>query len=130
MRSIPLVLAVSMLITGCAQPPMDQPRANGAYLLIEDQQAWIVHVIDGHRVEERGVVVDVIKGAAAGDVVAASYVVETANCGRMQWLMERSDAAEGASNIMQLYAQATGTDARCALVQAQARRWTVLDYSS
>ena len=44
-----LLLAV---LAGCAQPQLEQPKANGDYLVIECGAAWAVLVRDGKRVEE------------------------------------------------------------------------------
>lgn len=39
------------MLAGCAQPQLEQPKANGAYLVIEGGAAWAVLVRDGKRVE-------------------------------------------------------------------------------
>ncbi|WP_241492144.1 hypothetical protein [Pseudomonas sp. TTU2014-080ASC] len=103
---------------------------NGAYLVIDDDQAWAVQVSDGIRIREQGVVVDVIKSGSQGATVAASYVIETQNCGRMQWLTERSDAADGITSLMHVHNQSGVDSHACQLGQAERRLWTVLDYSS
>ena len=99
MQQMLMTIVLLSLLTGCAQPQLDQPRANGTYLVIENSQAWAVLVSDGKRVEEQGTVVDVIKLPSKESSVAASYVIETANCGRVQWLSERSDAADGMTTL-------------------------------
>lgn len=118
------------LLTGCAQPQLEQPKMNGAYLVIDDDQAWAVQVSDGIRIREQGVVVDVIKSGSQGATVAASYVIETQNCGRLQWLTERSDAADGITSLMHVHNQSGVGNHACQLGQAESRLWTVLDYSS
>jgi hypothetical protein len=117
-------------LAGCAQPQVEQPRANGSYLVIENSQAWAVLVSDGKRVEERGTVVDVIKLASQHSAIAASYVIETANCGRVQWLTERADDAGGAFTLISRHNNQQLDDAGCVLGNGLARVWTVLDYSS
>lgn len=130
MQQMLMTLVLLGLLAGCAQPQLDQPRANGTYLVIENSQAWAVLVFDGMRVEERGTVVDVIKQPSEGAVVAASYVIETANCGRVQWLSERSDAADGVTNRMSLHSSNRLGQSGCVIADGLSRVWTVLDYSS
>ncbi|MDZ4333202.1 MAG: hypothetical protein U1A62_06015, partial [Pseudomonas sp.] len=108
---------------------LDQPRANGTYLVIENGQAWAVLVSDGKRVEEQGTVVDVIRLPSESSAVAASYVIETANCGRVQWLSERSDAADGMTNLMSLHSNNQLGQSGCVIADGLTRIWTVLDYS-
>lgn len=127
MQQMLMTIVLSGLLAGCAQPQMEQPKANGSYLVIENSQAWAVLVADGKRVEERGTVVDVIKHQHAA--VAASYVIETANCGRVQWLTERIDAADGATTLMSLHDNQQLGDAGCVIGEGLTRVWTVLDYS-
>jgi hypothetical protein len=131
MQQMLMTIVLLSLLTGCAQPQLDQPRANGTYLVIENGQAWAVLVSDGKRVEEQGTVVDVIKLPSENSTVAASYVIETANCGRVQWLSERSDAADGMTTLMSLHSnnQQLGQSG-CVIAEGLSRVWTVLDYSS
>ncbi|WP_339079182.1 hypothetical protein [Pseudomonas sp. TMP9] len=129
MQQMLMTIVLSSLLVGCAQPQRDQPRANGSYLVIENGQAWAVLVADGKRVEEQGTVVDMIKLPSEGLAVAASYVVETANCGRVQWLSERSDAADGMTNRMSLHSGNQLVQSGCVITEGLSRVWTVLDYS-
>lgn len=131
MQQMLMTIVLLSLLTGCAQPQLEQPRANGTYLVIENSQAWAVLVSDGKRVEEQGTVVDVIKLPSEESSVAASYVIETANCGRVQWLSERSDAADGMTTLMSLHSnnQQLGQSG-CVIAEGLSRVWTVLDYSS
>ncbi|WP_300656255.1 hypothetical protein [Pseudomonas sp.] len=129
MQQMLMTVVLLGLLAGCAQPQVERPKANGSYLVIENSQAWAVMVSDGKRVEERGTVVDVIKLPSPHSAVAASYVIETANCGRVQWLTERADDAGGATTlILQRNKQQLGR-AGCMLGNGLARVWTVLDYS-
>ncbi|MFP6851298.1 MAG: hypothetical protein VCA57_21710 [Pseudomonas sp.] len=130
MQQMLMTIMLLGLLTGCAQPSLDSPRANGTYLVIENGHAWAVLVSDGKRVEEQGTVVDVIKQPSAGAAVAASYVVETANCGRIQWLSERSDAADGMTTLMSLHSSNQLGQSGCVITDGLSRVWTVLDYSS
>lgn len=129
MQKVFLALGLLVVLTGCAQPQIDQPRVNGSYLVIDGDQAWAVHVADGKRTEEQGVVVDVIKAGSQEAAVAASYVIETQNCGRMQWLSERSDAADGITSLMLLHSQSALSGSNCLLSETDSRVWNVLDYS-
>lgn len=129
MKNLLITCLLIMLLTGCAQPQIDQPKVNGAYLVIDGVQAWAVQVADGKRTQEQGVVVDVIRTGGQDATVAASYVIETQNCGRMQWLSERSDAADGITSLMLVHNQ-SGLTSSCDLGQVRAKVWTVLDYSS
>ncbi len=131
MQQMLMTIVLLSLLTGGAQPQLDQPRANGTYLGIENSQAWAVLVSDGKRVEEQGTVVDVIKLPSEDSAVAASYVIETANCGRVHWLSERSDAADGMTTLMSLHSnnQQLGQSG-CVIAEGLSRVWTVLDYSS
>jgi len=129
MQQMLMTIVLLGLLAGCAQPQLDQPRANGTYLVIENGQAWAVLVSDGKRVEEQGTVVDVIKLPSEGSAVAASYVIETANCGRVQWLSERSDAADGMTNLMSLHSNNQLGQSGCVITSGLSKVWTVLDYS-
>ncbi|WP_339410891.1 hypothetical protein [Pseudomonas sp. EA_35y_Pfl2_R5] len=129
MQQMLMTIVLLGLLAGCAQPQLDQPRANGTYLVIENGQAWAVLVSDGKRVEEQGTVVDVIRLPSENSVVAASYVIETANCGRVQWLSERSDAADGMTNLMSLHSNNQLGQSGCVITSGLSKVWTVLDYS-
>lgn len=129
MQQMLMTIVLLGLLAGCAQPQLDQPRANGTYLVIENGQAWAVLVSDGKRVEEQGTVVDVIRLPSEGSAVAASYVIETANCGRVQWLSERSDAADGMTNLMSLHSNNQLGQSGCVITSGLSKVWTVLDYS-
>src|SRR5690606_28622960 len=61
MQHIVMTIVLLSLLGGCAQPQMEQPKANGRYLVIENGQAWAVLVSNGRRVEEQGTVVQAIK---------------------------------------------------------------------
>lgn len=131
MQQMLMTIVLLGLLAGCAQPQLDQPRANGTYLVIENGQAWAVLVSDGKRVEEQGTVVDVIRLPSEDSAVAASYVIETANCGRVQWLSERSDAADGMTTLMSLHSNSEQLgQSGCVIAEGLSRVWTVLDYSS
>ncbi|MGE8500530.1 MAG: hypothetical protein ACN6O6_23775 [Pseudomonas sp.] len=130
MQQMIMTIVLLALLGGCAQPQIEQPRANGTYLVIDNGQAWAVMVSNGKRVEESGRVVDVIKLPSRHSAVAASYVIETPNCGRVQWLTERQDAADGATTLMSLHYNKQLDDAGCIIGEGLSRVWTVLDYSS
>lgn len=123
-----MTLLLLALLAGCAQPQLEQPRANGAYLVIEDGAAWAVLVSDGKRVEEAGRVLDVVKLPGQHSSIAASYVIETANCGKLQWLTERNEFGE----ITRLAPSGNEQLARpdCVIGNGLSRAWTALDYSS
>ena len=131
MQQIVMTIVLLGLLGGCVQPQAqpEQPRVNGTYLVIENSQAWAVLVSDGKRVEERGIVLDVIKLSGKHSAVAASYVIETPNCGRVQWLTERSDAADAGTTLMSLHNNQQLDNAGCVLGAGLARVWTVLNYS-
>jgi hypothetical protein len=131
MQQIVMTIVLLGLLSGCVQPQSqpEQPRVNGTYLVIENGQAWAVLIFDGKRVEERGTVVDVIKLPSQHAAVAASYVIETPNCGRVQWLTERSDAGDGGTTLMSLHNNQQLDNAGCVLGDGLTRVWTVLDYS-
>mgnify|MGYP006199111071 CR=1 FL=1 len=124
-----MTLVLLCLLGGCAQPQLDQPKANGSYLVIENDQAWAVMVADGRRTEVRGTVIDAIRLPSQRSAVAASYVIETADCGRVQWLTERADATEGTTTLMTLHHNAQLDSADCMIRDGISRVWTVLDYS-
>jgi len=119
-----LLLAV---LAGCAQPQLEQPKANGAYLVIEGGAAWAVLVRDGKRIEEAGRVLDVVKLPGQESSIAASYVIETPNCGRLQWLTERG----GEGEVTRLAHGAGEALERpgCSIASDLSRAWTALDYS-
>lgn len=119
-----LLLAV---LAGCAQPQREQPRANGAYLVIEDGAAWAVLVRDGKRVAEVGRVLDVVKLPGQESSIAASYLIETPNCGRLQWLTERG--GDGEVTRLAHGAREALTRPGCSIASDLSRVWTALDYS-
>jgi hypothetical protein len=124
-----MTIVLLVVLSGCAQPQIEQPRANGSYLVIENGQAWAVLVSDGKRSEERGTVVDAIRLPSEHAPVAASYVIETPNCGRLQWLSERRDAADGVTSLMSLHDNKRLGESGCVIGEGLSRVWTVLDYS-
>ena len=97
--------------------------------MIEGEQAWAVLVSDGQRVEEAGIVLDVIRLPGHHSNIAASYVIETPNCGRVQWLTERQDVADGATTLMALHDNRRLRASGCVIGEGLSRVWTVLDYS-
>lgn len=129
MHQMLMTIVLLVLLSGCAQPQVEQPKANGSYLVIENGQAWAVLVSDGKRVEERGTVVDVIRLPSPHSAVAASYVIETPNCGRVQWLTERKDVAEGTTSLMSLHYNERLGESGCVIGEGLSRIWAVLDYS-
>lgn len=129
MHQMLMTIVLMALLSGCAQPQMDQPRANGSYLVIENGQAWAVLVSDGKRVEERGTVLDVIQVPSQVAVVTASYVIDTPNCGKLQWLVERRDLADGVTSLMSLHDNRRLGQSGCVIGAGLSREWTVLDYS-
>ena len=130
MQQILVTFVLLLTLTGCAQPTVEQPRVNGSYLVIEDDQAWAVLVSDGERIEEPGVVVDTIRLAGSDAPVAGSYLIETPNCGKVQWLVERQDAADGLTTRMTLHDNQQLSATGCHIGAGLSRVWTVLDYSS
>ncbi len=129
MHQMLMTIVLMALLSGCAQPQMDQPRANGSYLVIENGQAWAVLVSNGKRVEERGTVLDVIRLPSQAAIVTASYVIDTPNCGKVQWLAERRDLAEGVTSLMSLHDNQRLGEPDCSIGAGLSREWTVLDYS-
>ncbi|TBU97628.1 hypothetical protein [Phytopseudomonas dryadis] len=130
MQQMLMTIVLLITLTGCVQPQVEQPRVNASYLVIEDDQAWAVLVSDGKRVEEQGVVVDAIKLASSHAAVAASYVIDTPNCGKVQWLVERQDVADGTTSRMVVQGDERLSAAGCVIGEGLSRVWTVLDYSS
>ncbi len=130
MHQILMTIVLLVTLTGCVQPQVEQPKVNANYLVIEDDQAWAVLVSDGKRVEEHGVVVDAIKLDSKQAPVAASYVIDTPNCGKLQWLVERQDAADGVTTRMTLHDNKQLSASNCLIGEGLTRVWTVLDYSS
>lgn len=130
MQHILMTLVLLVTLVGCVQPQVEQPKVNANYLIIEDRQAWAVLVSDGKRVEEHGVVVDAIKLPSNDAPVAASYVIDTPNCGKVQWLVERQDAADGVTTRMTLHDNKQLDVSGCVIGEGLTRVWTVLDYSS
>lgn len=119
-------LLTGLMLLGCAQPQMDKPQANGAYLVIDQGQAWAVLVLDGKRIEETGQLIDVQHLSGEHSRIAASYVIETRNCGRLQWLTERDETQQQATRLLALEQERL---ANCAIAQGLTQRWTALDYS-
>ncbi len=117
------------LLAGCAQPQLEQPKANGAYLVIEGAEAWAVLVADGKRVEEHGRVLDVTRLPSEHSSIAASYVIDTPNCGKLQWLTERESGA--GSEVTHLARDIDQELQRpgCEISSGSGRAWTALDYS-
>lgn len=130
MQQILMTILLSALLMGCAQPQVEGPKANGNYLVIDNDEAWAVLVADGVRVEEHGTVIGAIHLDSPVTAVAASYVIDTPNCGRVQWLTEREDAADGATSLMSLHYNKKLADSSCVIGEGLSRVWTVLDYSS
>lgn len=129
MQQILMTFVLSLLLMGCAQPQIERPQANGAYLVIEGEQAWAVLVSDGRRVEEAGWVLDVVRLPGHQSNIAASYVIETPNCGKLQWLTERHGAAEGETTLLPVAFNDELQSSTCVLAQGLSRNWTALDYS-
>ncbi|MCU1716318.1 hypothetical protein [Pseudomonas sp. 5P_3.1_Bac2] len=125
-----ITVVLLALLSGCAQPQLDQPRANGTFLVIENTQAWVVLVADGKKVEEPGTVVDSFWSTNSSGGTAVSYVVETAHCGRLQWLSEHANAADGLTTRMSLRPTSNALPGNCVIADGLSRIWTVLDYSS
>ena len=115
------------LLTGCAQPQLEQPRPNGAYLVIEGAAAWAVLVRDGKRVAEAGRVLDVVRLPGQSSLIAASYVIDTPNCGRLQWLTERGGEGE-VTRLAHVAGDALPRPG-CSIASDLSRAWTALDYS-
>ena len=126
MQQMLVTIVLLALLSGCAQPQVERPQANGAYLVIDGEQAWAVLVSDGRRVEEAGRVLDVIRLPGHHSSVAASYVIETPNCGKLQWLTERHGEAEGDTTLLHNHEL---DSPQCVLSQGLSRNWTALDYS-
>ncbi|MBC9251510.1 hypothetical protein A9179_14660 [Pseudomonas alcaligenes] len=122
-----MTIVLLALLAGCAQPQLEQPKANGAYLVIEGGEAWAVLVSDGRRVEEAGRVLDVVRLPSQHSSIAASYVIDTPHCGRLQWLTERSGQGE-VTRLAQGHADALERPG-CRIASGLGRAWTALDYS-
>lgn len=123
-----LVLALLALLGGCAQPPAEGPKANGAYLVIDGREAWAVLVADGKRVEEHGIVRDAIRVPRSRSAMVASYVIDTPNCGRLQTLTEVHDDGTGATRLLSV-GEEGGDLSACRIRDDLSRAWTALDYS-
>lgn len=122
-----MTVLLLVLLAGCAQSQNDQPRANGAYLVIDEGRAWTVLVADGERREEAGWVLDIIRLPEQQSDVVASYLIETPNCGRVQWLSQRQDGSQGLGS--RLLAVPDEAQQRPGCLVGQGRLWTALDYS-
>lgn len=123
-----LLCAVLVLLTGCAEPPAERPTANGAYLVIDGHEAWAVLVANGKRIEEHGTVRDAIRLPRSHSTVAASYVIDTPNCGRLQWLTEGEGSSAGTTLLLPEQSGA-GDLSACRIRNGLSRVWTALDYS-
>ncbi|MBD9484515.1 hypothetical protein IB229_16135 [Pseudomonas sp. PDM14] len=123
-----MTILLLALLAGCAQPQLEQPKANGAYLVIEGGDAWAVLVSDGKRVEEHGRVLDVIKLPGQHTRISASYVIETPNCGKVQWLTEREGGEGEVTRLSQDYNEELERPG-CVIANGLSRAWTALDYS-
>lgn len=130
MQQMLMTIVLLALLSGCAQPQIERPQANGAYLVIENEQAWAVLVSDGRRIEEAGRVLDVIRLPGYHSSLAASYVIDTPNCGKLQWLTERHGVAEGETTLLPMEFNEQLSNPGCVLAQGLGRSWTALDYSS
>ena len=122
-----MTVVLLALLAGCAQSQNEQPRANGAFLVIDEGRAWTVLVDDGERREEAGWVVDIIRLPEQQSDVVASYLIETPNCGRVQWLSQRQDDSQGLGS--RLLAVPDEALQRPGCLVGQGRLWTALDYS-
>lgn len=129
MHQMLMTIVLTILLAGCVQPQVEQPKANGSYLVIENSQAWAVLVSDGKRIEEQGVVLDVIRLPGQDSAITASYVIETPHCGKVQWLSERRDLADGLTTLMSLHDNQRLNQSGCVIGAGLGRVWTVLDYS-
>ncbi|MDF3933724.1 hypothetical protein [Pseudomonas citronellolis] len=130
MKQVKLVLVLTLLalLGGCAEPPAEGPKANGAFLVIDGHEAWAVLVANGKRIEEHGVVRDAIRLPRSRSAIAASYVIDTPNCGRLQTLPESTDGAGGATRLLSLDDGPRDLSA-CRIRDDLSRAWTALDYS-
>lgn len=124
-----LLLALLALLAGCAQPQLEQPKANGAYLVIDGVEAWAVLVSDGKRVEEHGRVLDVTRLPSEHSSIAASYVIDTPNCGKLQWLTEREAGAGAEVTHLTRDIDQELQRPDCEIASGRGRVWTALDYS-
>ncbi|WP_417662199.1 hypothetical protein [Pseudomonas sp.] len=130
MQQMMMTVLVLVMLSGCAQPSLEQPKANGTYLVIDNNDAWAVVISDGKRVAEHGMVVDVIGMPKQGVAVANSYVIDTPNCGRVQWMAQHDDVADGVTSLMALSYNKQLTQSGCVIGEGLSSVWTVLDYSS
>ncbi|WP_435609710.1 hypothetical protein [Pseudomonas knackmussii] len=124
-----LLCTVLSLLVGCAEPPAEKPMANGAYLVIDGREAWAVLVANGKRIEEHGTVRDAIRLPRSRSMVAASYVIDTPNCGRLQWLTEGEGSNAGTTLLLPEQSNASDLS-QCQIRTGMSRVWTALDYSS
>lgn len=129
MQQMLMTIVLLALLGGCAQPQIERPQANGAYLVIEGEQAWAVLVSDGRRIEEAGRVLEVIRLPGRHSAIAASYVIETPRCGKLQWLTGRHGEAEGETTLLPAAFNEKLQSPDCVLSQGLSRGWTALDYS-
>ena len=123
------LLMLSLALTGCVHPQAkERPMPNGAWLVIEHDQAWAVLVSEGRRVEEKGRVLKVLRADGAAPA-AASYVIETAHCGRLQWLADEDSDGAGRIRLLPEDFNPELGNAECRIAAGQERLWTALDYS-
>lgn len=122
-----MTIVLFSLLAGCAQSQGEKPRANGAYLVIDEGRAWTVLVADGKRREEAGWVLDIIHLPDEQSDVVASYLIETPNCGRVQWLNQRQDDGQGLGARLLVVPGEAQRRPGCLVGQGQL--WTALDYS-
>lgn len=122
-----MTIVLLALLAGCAQSQSETPRANGAYLVIDEGRAWTVLVANGERREEAGWVLDVIRLPEPQTGVVASYLIETPNCGRVQWLSQRQDDSQGLGARLQAVPGEALQRPGCLV--GQGNMWTALDYS-
>jgi hypothetical protein len=131
MHHIFMMLLLTTVLAGCAQPPAEKPLVKGAYLVIDGSEAWAVLVDGSQRREEHGTVI----GRALSEGVqnaSAAYLIKTSNCGELQWVSPRS-ASGAISAEARLFLPVGSTDLEkpeCIISDAKNVAWTALDYSS
>ncbi len=128
-----MIVLLMLGLYGCAQSGSEpeRPSVKGAYLVIEGRDAWAVLVDGSSRHEERGVVVSRMMMKGEGVQPRAAYVVQTPNCGEIQWLpgTGRADGSTGGVRLFLPAGQNTIDSPGCILSRVQAEGWTALDYS-
>lgn len=128
-----MMVLLMLGLYGCAQSgnEPERPSVKGAYLVIEGRDAWAVLVDGADRYEEHGFVVSRMTAKTEEAGSRAAYVVQTPNCGEVQWLP--GSAGSGGSGGVRLFlpaGQDTINAPGCILSRVQAEGWTALDYSS